>query len=68
METMKDKRFLNRLDFVEKINRDLIEGMRCIKLQIVNEFGEYNKSTMICALDVIDERIAEIKFNEINAF
>ena len=52
--------FLHRLDFFEKINSDLIEKMRCIKHQLILEFGDYNMATMIYALDIIDEMIVSI--------
>ena len=32
--------FLNRLDFIEKVNRDLIEEMRCIRRVLVIELGD----------------------------
>ena len=47
-------RFLNWLDFIEKINGDLVEEMRSIKRPLVIEFGDYNIATMAYALDIID--------------
>ena len=58
--------FLNRLDFLEKISCDLIEQMGCVKRQLVIEFGGYKISTMIYALDIVDEMIVLIITNELN--
>ena len=59
--------FLNRLDFNGKIKSDLIEELRCIKQQLVIEFGDYNTATVIYALDIPDEMIVLIITNELNA-
>ena len=40
--------------------------MRCIKLQLVIEFGEYNIATMVYALDILSEMIVSIKTNKLN--
>ena len=58
--------FLNRLDFIEKLNDDVVEKLRCVKKQLVIEFGECNMATMIYATDIIGEKVVLIITNEIN--
>ena len=58
--------FLNRLDFIEIINGVLFEDMRCVKGQLVIEFGDYNIATMVYALDIIDEMIVLIIANKLD--
>ena len=58
--------FLSRLDFIEKINSDLFEEMRCIKRQLVIEFGVHNIAAMIYALGIIDEMVVLMIANEID--
>ena len=58
---------LKRVDFFEKVISDLIEEMRCLKRQLVFEFGDDNIVTMIYGLDIIDEMVVLFKPNELNA-
>ena len=67
METLTDELcFLNRLDFFERMNSDLIEGKRCKKRHSVIEIGDFNIAAMICALDIIWEGIVSRITNELN--
>ena len=58
--------FLNRFDFIENMNDDVVEKLRCVKKQLVIEFGEYIMATMIYATDIIGEKVVLIITNEIN--
>ena len=58
--------FFKPTRFIEKVNSDLIEAMRCKKRQLVVEFGDYKIATMIYALDIIAEMVVLIITNELN--
>ena len=60
--------FFNRVNFFEKINGDLVEEMRCIKRQLLIEFGEYTMATMVYASDIIDEMIVSLITKEIKDY
>ena len=69
METIKDVLcFLNRLDFKEILDGDLIEEMGCVKRQLVIEFGDYDIATMVYAPDNIDKMIVLIITNKLIDF
>ena len=43
METIYDVLYcLNKLDFTDKINDDVLENLRCVKRILVKEFKDYN--------------------------
>ena len=58
--------FFNQLDFIEKIDSDLIEDMTCIKRQLVIEFGDYSIATVVYALDITVEIFVSILTNQLN--
>ena len=47
--------FLNEHDFIDKIDYDQIEKLRCVKQRLVIEFEECNTSNLTDALNIIDE-------------
>ena len=46
--------FLNEVDFIEQINGDLIEKLRCAKQRLVNKFEDFKVCKLIYVLIIID--------------
>ena len=61
METKKDVLcFLNQLKCKEKIDDVLIQDMKCVKRFLVNDIGHFKRTTMVYALNTIDEMFVSI--------
>ena len=55
METIKDiLYFLSESDFIEKVNGDIFEKFKHVKLRIVIELENYNRSRLIQVLNITD--------------
>ena len=68
METVNDVLcLLNDLDFTDKIKKDQIEKLRCVKQRLVFEFQDYNVSKLIDGPNTIDEMNILIMANKLDA-
>ena len=47
--------FLNKLVFIEKVSGNIIEKFKNVKLRLVIEFENYNRSRLIQVLNIIDD-------------
>ena len=59
--------FLSELDFTDRIIKDLIENLRCVKQRLVIEFEDCNVFKIIHAINIIDEMNALILTNKLNS-
>ena len=54
METINDMLYyLNRIDFIDKVNNDDFESLRCVKRILVREFEVYNLNKLIQVLCLV---------------
>ena len=59
--------FSNEIDFIDKINDDCFEKLRCVKQRLVIEFENCNLSKLIYALNIIDEIVMMIMNNNLDS-